>query len=142
MTFDDGSGSNCDGWDSDFRAKINALLQEHQIGFEAVCRSVGLDPSQVLRAIEEGTYGFPASATLLSRFMSYFHLPLDALLAGELKLHDRKKEKRLQLRNLVWQFILSDERFPWQHRRPFVEYVVGLLDQLTDEFVATQGALD
>lgn len=127
MTFDEGNGSELSSWNEDFRAKVNALLQDAGVGFGEVCARTGIEPTKLRTAIEEGTYGFQKNSIILHQFMTFFGLGADWLLSGPSLVHPANSdEQRLSLRKLAWEFILSDDKFPWSHRQPFLEHVMGL----------------
>lgn len=128
MTFDDGFHPEMTS-SEDFRAKFAALLHDRGIGLPELCRTVGVDPGTAQRAIEQGTYGLSANTQVLQRLLAFFRLDLSWLLLSPANFPKSRDERRFSLRQLVWQFVLADEDFPWMHRVPLVEYVVRIFDE-------------
>lgn len=138
MSFDEGYNPDMTS-DEDFRAKFAYLLDEYQVTFSAMCSRSGVDESQAFRAISQGTYGLPGTATTLQRLLVVFGLGLEWLLSGEALRSTAKhghtavaspevrQRRRRQLRALTWDFIIR-YGIPRAHRRPLVEYVLSTLE--------------
>lgn len=128
MTFDDGADSQFRTSHEDFRSKVAALLEESGTSFREACKTAGLDPAAVQNALERGTYGMPGTLTVINQFLAQFGVGIDWLLAPTGPEVPGCDEKRLKLRKLTWDFMLRDAKFPSMDRRPFVNYVLSLLD--------------
>jgi hypothetical protein len=126
MTFDDGFNPEMTSRE-DFRAKLAAVLNERGIGFTALCEMAGVLPSTAQRAVELGTYGLPSTSNTLIQLLGPLGLKLDWLIDAPVSAPKLDEDKRQRLREIVWQFILRKDDFPWKHRRPLLDYELAKL---------------
>ena len=126
MTMDDGCGPDMTS-DDDFRAKFCALCETRRLSFGQLCAQAGVDQGAATEAIARGTYGLPASQSILVPLLNVFGLDLSWLLAGHSAPAPRQLGRRFELFELVYQFALRNE-IPKSHRRVLIAHAMEKLD--------------